>query len=171
MRYLCIDLGDQRTGLAVGDDQTGVALPLELLEVPIDQRQGEALIDAVLAAIAAQFSALAAFELVVGLPLNMDGTEGPRTKVVRAFVKRLETRLAPPRTVHFQDERLSTVQADARMARTGLTHKQKKARRDAIAAGAILEAFLRPRMVGRTSDMDEPRPTEGGWGRPAEPRP
>jgi diaminopropionate ammonia-lyase len=64
----------------------------------------------------------------------MDGTQGPRAKIVRKFVERLSPRLSPQRVVHFHDERLSTAQADAKMARTGLTHKQKKERRDAIAA-------------------------------------
>jgi putative Holliday junction resolvase len=60
--------------------------------------------------------------------------------VVRAFAARVEaaTRLA----VHFQDERLSSDAADTTMARSGLTHKQKKERRDALAAAAILQGFL-----------------------------
>jgi len=154
MRYLCIDLGDKRTGLAVGDDATGMALPLDLIEVASDVRGGEALIEAIIAAIAQQFSPQTPFELVVGLPLNMDGSEGPRVRIVRAFVTRLEARLSPPRPTHLHDERLSTARADARMARTGLTHKQKKFRRDAIAAGAILEDFLRTRTPPRVIDYD-----------------
>ncbi|MCA9297795.1 MAG: Holliday junction resolvase RuvX, partial [Phycisphaerales bacterium] len=79
-------------------------------------------------------------ELVIGLPLNMDGTEGPRAKLVRAFAERLQRDTG--RRVHLQDERRSTMAADQAMAQSGLTHGQKKARRDAIAAMVILRTFL-----------------------------
>jgi putative Holliday junction resolvase len=70
----------------------------------------------------------------------MDGTEGPRAKSVRVFAERVAK--ATGRVVHFHDERLSSVEADWKMARSGLTHGQKKARRDALAAAAILQDFL-----------------------------
>jgi putative Holliday junction resolvase len=143
MRYLCIDLGDKRTGLAVGDAVTRLASPLAVLEVPIAERNGDALLDALAKAVAEQFSPYTRAELVIGLPLNMEGgDEGPRAKMVRAFAARLSARLQPPRTLHFQDERLTSVSADWDMAQSGLTHKQKKARRDALAAAAILRDFL-----------------------------
>lgn len=143
MRYLCVDLGDKRTGLAVGDRETGTVLPLDVVEVPIRQREGDALVEAIQKAVAEQFSPYAQVELVFGLPLNMqDGTEGPRAKLVRAFAERLGAKLQPRRVVHFQDERLSSVEADWQMAQSGLTHKQKKERRDALAAAAILRDFL-----------------------------
>ena len=72
--------------------------------------------------------------------LNMDGTEGPRSKSVRAFAERLRDRTG--RVVHLADERLSTADADWSLARSGLTHKQKKQRRDAVAAAGILGEFL-----------------------------
>lgn len=78
--------------------------------------------------------------VVVGLPLNMDGTEGPRTKLVRAFAARIGDRLGLP--VEFEDERLSSASADWSMARTGLTRGQKKSRRDSMAAAAILRTFF-----------------------------
>jgi putative Holliday junction resolvase len=158
MRYFCIDLGDKRTGLAVGDDATGICLPLDVLEIAIDADAGQALLRAVLDALADQFSPHAKAEIVVGLPLNMDSTRGPRAKIATAFADRLRPLLNPPRTIHLFDERLSTAQADARMARTGLTRGQKKARRDAIAAAAILENFLRSRAVppAPTTAPDQP---------------
>jgi putative Holliday junction resolvase len=136
VRFLCIDLGDKRTGIAVGDDALAMAVPAEVLEVPIHHNGGAAL----LAAIEAVVAAHAPHTLVVGLPLNMDGTEGPRAKAVRAFAARVAaaTRL----DLRFHDERLSTAQADWTMARSGLTHAQKKAKRDALAAAAILTDFL-----------------------------
>ena len=140
MRYLAIDLGDKRTGLAMGDDETKLAAPVGCLEVPIKQGDGQALLDAIAAAIDEQIGEHAPGELVMGLPLHMDGNEGQRTRIVRAFAQRLET--ATGRTVHLHDERLTSIDADWAMAGSGLTHGQKKARRDALAAAAILRSFL-----------------------------
>jgi putative Holliday junction resolvase len=134
---MAIDLGDKRTGLALGDSITRLAAPLEVLEVPIAERAGEALLDAIARAIERE---LGLGELVVGLPLNMDGTESPRSKLVRAFATRLGDRVRL--NVHFQDERLTSAAADWSMAQTGLTHRQKKNRRDAIAAATLLQDFL-----------------------------
>lgn len=141
-RYLSIDLGDKRTGLAVGDAITRIVTPLEVLEVSIAERAGVALLDALIAAIDRQFSPHARFELVMGLPLNMDGTEGPRAKLVREFSARLAARLNPPRPIHFQDERLTSADADWQLARSGKTHKEKKQLRDALAAATMLRDFL-----------------------------
>ncbi len=141
-RYLSIDLGDKRTGLAVGDAVTCIVSPLEVLSVPIAERAGEALLDALVAAINRQFSPHAAVGLVFGLPLNMDGTEGPRAKLVRAFAARLAARLGPARAIHFQDERLTSADADWQLARSGKTRKEKKETRDALAAATILRDFL-----------------------------
>ncbi|GAB4383836.1 MAG: Holliday junction resolvase RuvX [Phycisphaerales bacterium] len=141
MRYLAIDLGDQRTGLALGDPVTGIASPIGTLEVPIARADGGELLDAIVKAIDRELGPPeSGGEIVVGLPLNMDGSEGPRAKLVRAFAERLAQ--AACRQVHLHDERLSSTAADRDMARTGLTHGQKKKRRDALAAAAILRSFL-----------------------------
>lgn len=140
MRYLAIDIGDKRTGLAIGDDQTRMVLPLHVLEVPTAERAGEAWLDALHRAIADQVSPHAEAELVVGLPLNMDGTEGPRAAIVRALAARLAERTR--RAIRFQDERLTSADADWAMARTGMTRGEKKKQRDALAAAAILRDFL-----------------------------
>jgi len=137
MRYLAIDLGDKRTGLALGDAITRLAAPLEVLETPIAERAGEALLDAIGAAIEEH---LGPGELVVGLALNMDGTESPRSKLAREFGARVAQRTGLP--VHFQDERLTSAAADWSMSRSGLTRQQKKSRRDAIAAATLLQDFL-----------------------------
>lgn len=137
MRLLCVDLGDKRTGLAVGDTETRFASPLEVVEKPMAAGPaGEPLLNAVAEA-ALDHNAGA---LVIGLPLNMDDTEGPRAKLVRAFGARLGERVGKP--VHYQDERLTSVDADWSMSRSGLTRGQKKKRRDALAAAAILRDYL-----------------------------
>ncbi len=135
-RYLAIDLGDQRTGLALGDSVMRIASPLEVIEVPRARGEGEALLVAIVGA--AKSSGATA--LVVGLPLNMDGSEGQRSVIARAMATRLGA--ATGLLVHFQDERLSTARADWQMARSGMTRGKKKSRRDALAAAGILQDFL-----------------------------
>ncbi|MCA9290995.1 MAG: Holliday junction resolvase RuvX [Phycisphaerales bacterium] len=133
MLYLAIDLGDQRTGLATGDDAIGLVTPVGVLTVP----RGPRLLDALLGAIADHRPDA----LILGLPLNMDDSEGPQAKKVRAFGADLHARAGLP--VHYQDERLTSYAADQQMARSGRTHRQKKNLRDALAAVHILEDFLR----------------------------
>ncbi len=132
MRYLAVDLGAKRTGLAAGDDVLRLVQPVEVIEVP----RGPALE----AALARAIERHGPDALVVGLPLNMDGSEGAAAADARAFGAALAARTGL--TVHFHDERLSSFEADQRMARSGRTHREKKQLRDALAACAILEAFL-----------------------------
>ncbi|HRJ49900.1 MAG: Holliday junction resolvase RuvX [Phycisphaeraceae bacterium] len=140
MRYLGIDLGDKRTGLALGDDQTRLATPADVIDIPMGLAGGGPLIEAIVRAYDRLIGTATPGELVVGLPLNMDGTESRRSKVVRSFAARVQARI--DREVRFQDERLTTAEADWAMAGADLTHRQKKDRRDALAAAAILRDFL-----------------------------
>jgi putative Holliday junction resolvase len=135
MRYLAIDLGDKRTGLAIGDDQSKLISPLEVIVQP----RGEALLIALLKAIQKQDPDA----LVIGLPINMDGSEGPQAKTGRAFGQTLAARSNLP--IHFQDERLTSFAADQRMSQSGRTRKQKKELRDALAAAEILRDFFEAR--------------------------
>lgn len=132
VRYLCIDLGAKRTGLAGGDNVLKLVQPIEVLDVP----RGPLLLDA----LARASERIGPDALVIGLPLNMDGTEGPAAREVRAFAQSITARLKLP--VHFQDERLTSFDAEQRMAQTGRTHRQKRELRDALAACAVLEDFL-----------------------------
>ena len=137
MRILAIDLGDQRTGLARADRVTNIASPAGLIEVPIDHDNGQRLLDALANEITQEPNDT---DIIIGLPLNMDDTVGPRAKLVMDFAQRLANHAGRP--IILVDERRTSVAADARMAQTGLTHKQKKRRRDAIAAAAIAELYL-----------------------------
>ncbi len=163
LRYLSIDLGDKRTGLAVGDSETGLVSPLTVLEVSMVVAQGDLLIEAIARASEEQLGPSrrpgspgarldSPGELVIGLPLNMDGTEGPRSKVVRAFARRVAQRTG--RSFHYQDERLTSAQADWQMAKSGMTHQQKKERRDALAAAAILQDFLASTTRGAATEPE-----------------
>ncbi len=138
MRYLCFDIGDKRTGVASGSDETGIASPVEVIECAL-AGDGSALIAQLLKTIREHEPDA----IVIGLPMNMNGTEGPRAKSMRALADQLAHKSGLE--VHLFDERLTSAQADWAMANTGMTHAQKKARRDAIAAAAILGGFLQSR--------------------------
>ena len=140
MRYLAIDLGDKRTGLAVGDDETGLCAPERVIEAPM---VGGVMSDRLVAELRRAVESFGPGALVVGLPLHMDGTESGRSKLARDAAAVLERELGLP--VHLQDERLTSVDAERALAQSGLTHAQKKRLRDAIAAAAILRDFLEAR--------------------------
>ncbi|QDU72675.1 Holliday junction resolvase RuvX [Mucisphaera calidilacus] len=131
-RYLAIDPGGKRTGLALGDDLTKLASPLDVIQTASPTERLRQIRDAI--------EREQPDELVLGLPLNMDGSEGPAAKAARLFAD--ELREATQLEVHLADERLTSDVADQQMARTGLTHKQKKQLRDALAAATLLQDFL-----------------------------
>lgn len=138
MRYLALDIGDKRTGLALGDPVTRLVSPLEVIECPVGAEDGELWIRTLARHVERQISK--ADTLVVGLPLNMDDSEGSQAKRVRALAERLAARTG--HTLLFQDERLTSVDAEWQLARSGLTRGEKKQRRDALAAATILRDFL-----------------------------
>ena len=132
MRFLAIDLGDKRTGIAVGDDELALAHPVTVLEIPIGPQ--------LIAAIVSLIEEHGVDELVIGLPLNMDGTPGQRVSITKTFAKELQEAISLP--THFQDERLTSSSAEETLSQSGKTHKQKKKMRDALAAAEILHDFL-----------------------------
>ena len=132
MKYLAIDLGARRTGLAIGDDLTGVVTPLKVIHAASESMVLDSILD--------QIDSQAPTAIVIGLPLNMDGTESPGSAGARRFGEKLSE--ACGLQVHFQDERLTSFAAEQQLAGSGLTHDQKKNLRDALAAAAILEDFL-----------------------------
>ena len=132
-RYLGIDYGAKRIGLAVGDSQSRIASPIATVEgVAGHGERVQALLK-----YAQQYGADA---FVLGLPLNMDGTEGPQAKEVRRFGDELGARSGKP--VHYFDERLSSIAADELLEPAELSRKKKKARHDRVAALVILQGFL-----------------------------
>ena len=132
MRYLAIDYGEKRTGLAVGDDVPGLATPLGMIET----RRSEERLRQLEVAIQAQ----GPDALVLGLPLNVDGTDGPEARQARTFAGTLRQHFGLP--VHLVDERYSSEAADAQLNQAGWRGRQKKARRDAVAAATILSDFF-----------------------------
>lgn len=135
MRVLAIDLGDVRTGFASGDDVLGLAQPLQVIE----ERDPGRRLDRIVEIVEREGVDL----LVVGLPINMDDTEGPRAIAARAAGRTIAERTGLP--VEFQDERLSSFEADETLKGSGLTRKGRKRIQDAIAAATILEDWMAAR--------------------------
>ena len=134
MRYLAIDYGLKRVGLAICDAEETIVSPLQLLKV--DPSRPQRLVEQI-ERIVTEHQVEA---VVVGLPLNMDDSEGQQAQLTRLFVKRLCETVNKP--VHFQDERLSSEAADGMLAESGLSKKKRKEKRDMLAACEILNDFL-----------------------------
>ena len=135
MRYLAIDYGAKRTGLAICDSAETIASPLAVV-------QGR---KELLKKIADVVKTENVEAIVLGLPLNMDDSHGPQAKLVFQFAEQLKAHLQIP--IYFQDERLSTFGAEEKLAPAEFTRKMKKKRLDAVAAAEILEAFLEQKNV------------------------
>ncbi len=130
MRYLAIDYGTKRTGLAICDSGETIVSPLVVIQEQKD----------LLKKIADVVRTEGVEAIVLGLPLNMDESEGPQARIVLKFADQLKEHVGLP--IHFQDERLSSFGAEDKLASAELTRGKKKKRLDAIAAAEILEAFL-----------------------------
>jgi putative Holliday junction resolvase len=127
-----VDFGRVRVGLALSDPDRKIAFPLTTY-----QRQG-AVRDAEYFRNLVKEEAVAA--LVVGLPLHCDGREGDKAAEARAFGTWLAETTGLP--VTYWDERFTTVEAESSLWAAGLTHQQRKARRDRVAAQILLQAYL-----------------------------
>ena len=131
-RLLGVDLGEKTIGLALSDVGRSIATPLETIRRTKFTPDAERI-----RALASRFEVGG---LVFGLPLNMDGSEGPRVQATRAFVRNLKGLVGLP--VVFWDERLST----AAVTRTLLAADASRARRDEVvdkmAAAYILQGLL-----------------------------
>jgi len=130
-RVIGLDHGSRRIGIAVGDSETGMAFARPAL-----RRTRE---PADLAAIVAVAKAEGTGRIVMGLPRNMDGSEGPQAAAARSFGKRLQEHGL---TVEFVDERLSSWEAGERMAGAGRRPVRSSGELDSAAAVVILQEYL-----------------------------
>ena len=133
VRALGLDLGERRVGVAVCDAAGTVATPVETLV-----RSGDAERD--LEAVAAQVSDWQAEIVVVGLPISLDGTEGPAAMATRAEIYRLERFLEVP--VVSYDERLTTVIAERSLMEQQMKGPKRRGVVDQVAAAVILQSWL-----------------------------
>jgi putative Holliday junction resolvase len=92
--------------------------------------------------------------VVLGLPLNMTGSESAQTKLVLKFAEQLKDHLHIP--VHLQDERLSSFSAEEKLASAKLTKEKMRKRLDAVAAAEILEAFLEQKTPRNSAGTNTP---------------
>ena len=134
-----LDLGTKTIGVAVSDGLRSVASPLTVIRRVKFTTDAEALLKIV--------ADRALVGLVLGLPRNMDGSEGPRAQSTRAFARNLE-RLTPL-PISFWDERLSTVAAERALLEGDTSRKRRAEVIDQVAAGYILQGALdRLRFIG-----------------------
>lgn len=132
MRYLAIDLGTKRIGLALSDPDGVIALPLRVLE-----RKGGAADLKEIAGIACDYEV---GEIVVGLPINLRGEHGPAAQAALAQVEALRGLVEVPVSVY--DERMTTAVADRGMRASGLDGRQRRAVVDKVAATVLLQSYL-----------------------------
>lgn len=127
-----LDLGEKTIGVAVSDLRRGVATPLETI------RRKKFTLDAARLLEIATARSIAG--LVLGLPLNMDGSEGPRCQTTRAFARNLSRLSELP--IGFWDERLSTVAAERALLEADTSRAKRALVIDHVAAAYILQGFL-----------------------------
>lgn len=137
MRAIGIDFGEKRIGVALSDATGMLARPWRTLARETDET-AVAEVAAIVRALEAEAEGLAT--IVVGLPLRLDGSPHPLTMRVRAFVEALRRRVGQP--IVFQDERLSSREADARLALRERDWRKRKRLLDSAAAAVILQDYL-----------------------------
>ncbi|MDR1939769.1 MAG: Holliday junction resolvase RuvX [Clostridiales bacterium] len=133
MRKIGLDIGDVRIGVAVSDFSGIIATPRETYARRTDEAD------------AAFFGELAkkeqADEIIVGLPVNMDGSLGARAVLVKAYGEML-SRALPDIAISYMDERLTTVQAERALIASDVRRGRRKEIIDKVAAGLILQTYL-----------------------------
>jgi putative Holliday junction resolvase len=129
-----LDLGDKTIGVAVSDTFLSVATPLETIKRKKFTLDAENLVQIV------QNRQIAG--LILGLPRNMDGTEGPRCQSTRAFARNLAARADLDLPITFWDERLSTVAAERALLEADTSRKRRAEVIDHVAASYILQGAL-----------------------------
>jgi putative Holliday junction resolvase len=136
---LAFDFGLRRIGVAVGDWETRLAHPLETIDAEDnDTRFGR---------IAALIAEWRPYQLVVGLPLSLEGEEHELTRRARRFANQLNGRCGLP--VSLVDERLTSFDANLRLREAGVKGRDRKGLDDTLAAQQILQDFL-----------DQPHPSQ-----------
>ena len=152
MKWIAVDYGERRTGLAVCDES-------EIIVTPVTPQIEEKSLNKVAQAAADAMRAQGARGIVVGLPRNMDGTEGARCAKSRRFAAKLAQVSGVP--VAMWDERRTTVSAAGILSGNNTFGADRKARIDSVSAAVILESFLGWRRNHPGEDAPETvRPTQ-----------
>lgn len=133
MRIIALDVGTKNIGVAVSDP-----LGITAQSLPTVRRQGDT--EADVAQIAAYIKEYDCETLVVGLPRNMNGSEGPSCEMARNFAAEVEKAVAVP--IVFRDERLTSRQAEQAMIFGDVRREKRKKKVDSLAAILILQNYL-----------------------------
>lgn len=132
MRYMALDVGERRVGVALSDETGTIARSLAVIKRASRAEDYARLQDLV--------AAHGVTTLVVGLPLDAEGKEGPQARRIRRYGRRVATALDLP--VVFWDESGSTARAQEAMIEAGRSRRARRRRIDAAAAAAILQDYL-----------------------------
>ena len=136
LRILGLDYGSKTVGVAMTDPMGITVQPFKTI-----LRDRESKLRKTLSEIQKIVSDYDVEKIIVGLPLNMDDTEGERARETRAFVEKLKLRVTVP--VEFADERLTTMEAAEILDESGIKRSEQKRVIDQVAAQLILEQYLR----------------------------
>lgn len=143
MRILAVDLGEKRVGLAVSDELAITASPLAVL----DYRD----LSDLLTQLEVVVKRKAVKTIILGHPINMDGSKGEKAREAENFAEQLRQSLAIP--VILWDERLTTAQAQKAMLAGDINRTQRKRLADKVAAALLLQSYL-DRPIPRVSDAE-----------------
>ena len=124
---MAIDYGTKKLGLAISDPSRKMAVPLTIIDSEIQKLQSTILHHKPVG-------------IVIGLPINMDGTAGAQADLVRKFAQKISGRFELP--IFLQDERLTTKAASNALKMLGLNRKQRDSRDDQVAACMILDTVI-----------------------------
>ena len=148
MRILGLDFGSKTVGVAVSDGLLLTAQGVETIE-----RKDENKLRKTCARIEELIAEDEITEIVLGLPKNMNNTEGERVEKTKAFGEMLERRTGLP--VHYWDERLTTVAAEQILIESGVRRENRKAVIDKVAASLILQGYLDSLAISKVNTQPE----------------
>jgi putative Holliday junction resolvase len=129
-RYLGLDVGEVRIGVAVSDELGMIASPVGMIPRKSD----------VVAQLRALIGTYAPAALVVGLPVGLSGREGPQAQATRAFAEEIAAEVGLP--LEYYDERLTSSIAEAALISQGTRRERRKEKIDAMAAAVMLQGYL-----------------------------
>lgn len=132
MKVLALDIGTVRIGVATSDIMEIIASSYEVYRRKDDQADVEHFVKLV--------SDLNVGEIIIGLPLKLDGTEGTSVQMAKEFGEKLSKRVSVP--IIYEDERLSTVSAQRILIESGMRREKRKDTVDGVAATFILQTYL-----------------------------
>jgi len=147
MRFLAVDLGAARIGLALSDETGTLATGLPTLRSVSPRQDARRIADLV--------REHGVGEVVVGMPFRLDGSVGPKGEEAEAFAGRLRRSVRVP--VLLRDERLTSVAADERLAAAGVKRRDRRDRLDRVAAEILLQEHLDERRARPATPAEAPR--------------